>query len=290
MALCKRLLQGCRKKISRQRGSNCSLRRASKISPQPVFASIVTRLITSKIVTPAAGTEPIGIDNVAVCDKDASIKLRIFEKCELMSRIRTALRPFSRSGESTKADLKCGEGGGERTDRRGTTSTRGPSSTPMLTTSSSPTNMEGGDKGDKVGVDGMFAELVPTEVWKTIFDKMVVAADTPLCALEKMRSTNALTTLSVVNCLIKSSLKNNDSFCESNSRMIRATCSCASKLVSPPSASNCCSSRETQSSVANTTCEGCSAHRSRAKSSARDLKCKRSRNLSSRTSAPFARK
>mmetsp|Transcript_123678 Transcript_123678/g.309078 ORF Transcript_123678/g.309078 Transcript_123678/m.309078 type:complete len:275 (+) Transcript_123678:582-1406(+) len=269
IALCSSVLQGCRKNISKHRGSNCSCRSASKIAAQPVLASIVIKLITSTIVHPTALTSPMGMETVPVCAREASIKLLRRGKWELTSSINEAFRPSNHVAASGLL-FAWGDRGGEGEDRSCGAASRPSSSTPMLTTSSSPKGIGGGDNGERVGVQRFAPSSLPTEVWKMTFDKMELAADTPPGDPEKMREISRFTALSAVSCLKRSSPKQSESFCDRSSKMIKVTFSCVSdKLLAT---SSCSRRRPTKPSVAKTSCDDCSAQRKRVKSSASDLK------------------
>mmetsp|Transcript_19881 Transcript_19881/g.59466 ORF Transcript_19881/g.59466 Transcript_19881/m.59466 type:complete len:334 (+) Transcript_19881:450-1451(+) len=271
MALCSKLLQGWRKKSSKQRGSSCSLRSASRMAAQPVLTSMVIRSMSSRVALPTATTWPMGIVTASARLKDASIRLRIRGKCDPMSRISKDVRPDSQVFGLSGLNAATGDRGGDDGARVAAASPTTESSAPTLTTSSSPTRQGAGDSGESVGVEGhALAFATPADVWKTMLDKMEVAADAAPGEPEKMQSMSMPIAASDVSCLRKSSPKQMESFCASSSTRIKATHSSVSGITSGARIRP--SRRRTKSSVGKASCADCSAHNKRTKSSASDLK------------------
>mmetsp|Transcript_72507 Transcript_72507/g.187046 ORF Transcript_72507/g.187046 Transcript_72507/m.187046 type:complete len:323 (+) Transcript_72507:335-1303(+) len=286
VALCNKLLQGCRSMILKQRGSNCSRMTASRTALCPVLVSIVMRFTTSSVVPPMALIVPMGIAMDELWSRAASRRRRMRGKCVEISCMSEVLRPWSHDLLSP-AWAQAGEG--ERGGEGGALAAIS-SSAPTLTMSSSPLGMGGGASGDNVGV--WLALLPPpcspvgeTSTWKTMLERIAVAGATRPGLPPKIWSTRDATVSQDVNCLKSSSLKQIESFCDRSSRTMSVTFSCVSlcELVSSLSLSSSCATRRSSEKTFN---ESCSTHRKRANSSAKDLRCSRSRNRCIKASAP----
>mmetsp|Transcript_120587 Transcript_120587/g.209374 ORF Transcript_120587/g.209374 Transcript_120587/m.209374 type:complete len:215 (-) Transcript_120587:898-1542(-) len=199
-ALCSKLLQGCRKKTSKHRGSSCSASNTSQISEDPVLTSVVRRLSTSSMVMPTEGTVPTGKPTFFVCSRLVHKYARIRGRCPPTSRISAVLRASARFAVGAPLCELAGDMGGE--DRSGefclggTTSlvSVSSSSAPKLTTSSSLSVSSGGETGERapVFVPGVAATVAMYELWRTLL-RIAMDADVQAALPLKMRSTSRRT-------------------------------------------------------------------------------------------------